>query len=80
MASVVTWLYGVAGAGGLVVAEPFSGGGCYFFFSDLAVGLMPLALLYTLGRNQPSRTAAWLSVPGLAIWWYLHDRGAGRNT
>ncbi|SDJ64804.1 O-antigen ligase family protein [Billgrantia gudaonensis] len=40
-------------------------------FSDIAAGLMPLALLYVTARSVPSRVAALLCLPPLAVWWYL---------
>lgn len=40
-------------------------------FSDIAAGLMPLALLYVTARSVPSRVAALLSPLPLAVWWYL---------
>ncbi len=47
-------------------------------FSDIAAGLMPLALLYITARRSPSRVAALLSLPPLAVWWYLLFLTEGR--
>lgn len=41
------------------------------FFADVAVGVMPLAMLYALARPTPSRMAAALCVVPLTGWWWL---------
>ncbi len=41
------------------------------FFADVAVGVMPLALLYVLARPRPSRVAASLCLAPLTVWWWL---------
>ena len=41
------------------------------FFADVAVGVMPLAVLYGVARVRPSLVAAVLLVPVLASWWWL---------
>ncbi|MGQ4880016.1 O-antigen ligase family protein [Billgrantia sp. LNSP4103-1] len=40
-------------------------------FSDVAAGLMPLALLYVVCRSRPSLIAAFLSFLPLSVWWYV---------
>ncbi|MEQ5801985.1 O-antigen ligase family protein [Halomonas sp. H10-9-1] len=41
------------------------------FFADVAVGVMPLALLYAVARRRPSAVAAFLCVIPLTFWWWL---------
>jgi len=41
------------------------------FFADVAVGVMPLALLYAVSRRRPSAVAAFLCMLPLAFWWWL---------
>lgn len=40
-------------------------------FADVAVGVMPLAVLYAVARRRPSVVAAFLCVIPLAFWWWL---------
>jgi O-antigen ligase len=47
-------------------------------FSDVAVGLMPLALLYIVSRPKPSMIAAVLCFLPLSFWWYLLFLSEGR--
>ncbi|MCE8038892.1 O-antigen ligase family protein [Halomonas sp. MCCC 1A11062] len=47
-------------------------------FSDVAVGLMPLALLYIVSRPRPSVIAAVLCFLPLSFWWYLLFLSEGR--
>lgn len=47
-------------------------------FSDVAVGLMPLALLYIVSRPRPSMIAAVLCFLPLSFWWYLLFLSEGR--
>ncbi|WP_111411700.1 O-antigen ligase family protein [Billgrantia lactosivorans] len=47
-------------------------------FSDVAVGLMPLGLLYIVSRSQPSFIAALLCFLPLSFWWYLLFLTEGR--
>lgn len=47
-------------------------------FSDVAVGLMPLALLYIVSRPRPSAIAAVLCFLPLSFWWYLLFLSEGR--
>ncbi|RAH38198.1 O-antigen ligase [Halomonas sp. SL1] len=50
------------------------------FFADVAVGVMPLSLLYVVSRQAPSRVAAMLCLAPLTVWWWLlwvsESRGA----
>ncbi|SFT82028.1 O-antigen ligase family protein [Halomonas saccharevitans] len=41
------------------------------FFADVAVGLMPLAMLYALARRRPSLIAGLLCLLPLSVWWWL---------
>ncbi len=41
------------------------------FFADVAAGVMPLAILYTVARRRPFVVAALLCVLPLAFWWWL---------
>jgi len=41
------------------------------FFADVAVGVMPLTLLYVVARPRPSRLAAMLCLAPLTVWWWL---------
>ncbi|WP_192036897.1 O-antigen ligase family protein [Halomonas sp. YLGW01] len=41
------------------------------FFADVAVGVMPLALLYVVARPRPSKVAATLCLAPLSVWWWL---------
>ncbi|MDT8878324.1 O-antigen ligase family protein [Halomonas saccharevitans] len=41
------------------------------FFADVAVGLMPLAMLYALARRRPSLIACLLCFLPLSFWWWL---------
>lgn len=47
-------------------------------FSDVAAGLMPLALLYVVSRPRPSLIAAFLCFLPLSFWWYLLFLTEGR--
>ncbi|MGR4068030.1 O-antigen ligase family protein [Billgrantia sp. C5P2] len=48
-------------------------------FSDLAAGVIPLAVLYSVSRRRLSVSAICLSVPPLAVWWYLLFISEGRS-
>lgn len=41
------------------------------FFADVAVGVMPLTLLYVVARPRPSKVAAALCLVPLTVWWWL---------
>ncbi|MGR2740885.1 O-antigen ligase family protein [Billgrantia sp. Q4P2] len=47
-------------------------------FSDMAAGVVPLAVLYSVSRKKLSVFAISLSVPPLAVWWYLLFISEGR--
>ncbi|MDI5921014.1 O-antigen ligase family protein [Halomonas sp. LR5S13] len=49
------------------------------YFSDLAVGLMPLGLVYVVARKKLSLSVALLAALPLAVWWYLLFLTVGRS-
>jgi hypothetical protein len=48
-------------------------------FSDLAVGLMPLGLVYVVARRPIHSAVAFLTALPLGVWWYLLFLTEGRS-
>lgn len=48
-------------------------------YSDIAVGIMPLALVYVVARRRLSLAVALLTGAALSVWWYLLFLTEGRS-
>ncbi|MEQ6917319.1 O-antigen ligase family protein [Halomonas aquatica] len=48
-------------------------------FSDIAVGLMPLGLVYVVARGRLSVAVAFLTALPLGVWWYVLFLTEGRS-